>query len=427
MSYVGKFTSSQNAIIGHSRQMRVLSDNIVNQNTPGAKQSEIQFETLVYNGRYRSSQFHTGDGQSGASFHLRQNINLQGQIYGSARPLDLAIEGSGFFMVRDDSVPDGKIRLTRNGQFRPFKSDGGGSRDTGGNTYIADNQGHYLLGWQASGPDLLLPDAAARTEANLAPINVDPITFSDPGKATEEAFVNLNIPNRLTYTPGDTLLHSVEVVDSNGAIQRFNIEFTPTGPDSNDWQATISSADGTFTPANNVIDLVFDANGILQTPQSINLAANWDSGASSNVNLNIAKFTSFGDGFVVNSIDHDGRQPGQLRSYSVDTKGFVTGTFDNGYEVVIAQIPIGDVVNRSLLSPVAGSKYELNDKTGTLNIFRLDENQHAFVHGSSLEDSTADIADSFSKIIITQRAYSAALNAWKTIDETTQIAIGLKR
>lgn len=103
-------------------RVEVISNNLANVNTTAFKRSRARFEDLLY----QTVQGETaGDGvevgsteaiQIGRGTRLAavQRVNLQGPIEQTGRPLDMAIEGDGYFQIRQ---PAGDTVYTRDGSF----------------------------------------------------------------------------------------------------------------------------------------------------------------------------------------------------------------------------------------------------------------------------------------------------------------------
>lgn len=132
--------------------MDVIANNIANVNTYGFKKSRAEFEDLVYHnlkdpGQASGLQSVTPTGvQTGLGVRTAavQKDFTMGQAIQTKNPLDVQIEGPGFFQVR---TPDGEIAYTRDGS---FKKDGNGK--------IVDKNGNALI------PDLVIPATAIQVE-----------------------------------------------------------------------------------------------------------------------------------------------------------------------------------------------------------------------------------------------------------------------
>lgn len=105
-----------------SARMRVIANNLANVNTTGFKRDRATFETLAYQimtapGAPASAENRYATGLSlgsGVEMTGTARVNSQGALATTDNPLDLAIEGDGFFQV---TMPDGTIGYTRAGSF----------------------------------------------------------------------------------------------------------------------------------------------------------------------------------------------------------------------------------------------------------------------------------------------------------------------
>ena len=107
---------------GQSARMRVIANNLANVNTTGFKRDRAEFETLAYQtmtatGAPASAENRYAVGLalgSGVRMTGTARINSQGALNSTENPLDIAIEGEGFFQV---TRPDGTTGYTRAGNF----------------------------------------------------------------------------------------------------------------------------------------------------------------------------------------------------------------------------------------------------------------------------------------------------------------------
>jgi flagellar basal-body rod protein FlgG len=95
-------------------RMDSLANDVANVNTPGYKHLRVGFRDLVYQQSGRGSQANVRTGAGAAAMALGRG-QAQGALQQTGNPLDLAIQGPGFFQIRR---PDGQVALTRNGNFR---------------------------------------------------------------------------------------------------------------------------------------------------------------------------------------------------------------------------------------------------------------------------------------------------------------------
>ncbi len=117
-----------------SKNLDVIGNNIANANTYGAKSSRAEFADMYATAVNGSGANSVGIGVSVAA--VSQQFS-QGSITATSNPMDLAINGAGFFQVSDGNNP---TQYTRNGQFKIDK-DG----------FVVNNQSQKLLGYPATG------------------------------------------------------------------------------------------------------------------------------------------------------------------------------------------------------------------------------------------------------------------------------------
>ena len=103
-------------------RVEVISNNLANVNTTGFKRSRARFEDLLYQtvqGETAGDGIEVGSTEAiqigrGTRLSAVQRVNLQGPIEQTGRPLDMAIEGDGYFQIRQ---PNGESVYTRDGSF----------------------------------------------------------------------------------------------------------------------------------------------------------------------------------------------------------------------------------------------------------------------------------------------------------------------
>ena len=125
------FQSGLSGLNAASRNLDVIGHNVANSNTVGAKAARTEFADL-----YASSLAGAGSSFNGIGVTVADVDQqfTQGDIASSSNPLDMAINGAGFFRLDTN----GTMSYSRNGQFKVDK-DG----------YIVNAQGAHLTGYQA--------------------------------------------------------------------------------------------------------------------------------------------------------------------------------------------------------------------------------------------------------------------------------------
>jgi flagellar basal-body rod protein FlgG len=131
--------TSASGMAAQQLRSEVIANNLANVNTTGFKRSRPQFEDLLYQTIQNGSVIDSRDAratpaiQVGRGVHLAaiQRMHQQGTLELTGRPLDLAIEGDGFFQIQ---LPTGEIAYTRDGGFQI--SDQGALVTNGGYTVL---------------------------------------------------------------------------------------------------------------------------------------------------------------------------------------------------------------------------------------------------------------------------------------------------
>ncbi len=114
--------TSATGMSAQQTRVEIISNNLANVNTPGFKRSRAHFEDLLYQTVQNATVVGEMGAQSVPAIQIGrgtrlsgvQRIDAQGPIEITGRPLDLAIEGDGFFQVR---LPNGNLAYTRDGSF----------------------------------------------------------------------------------------------------------------------------------------------------------------------------------------------------------------------------------------------------------------------------------------------------------------------
>lgn len=149
--------------------------------------------------------------------------------------------------------------------------------------------------------------------------------------------------------------------------------------------------------------------------------------ASTTVSVDFSKMQSFEPGFVLRETSSNGFEEGFLASTFINDKGEVIGNFTNGRFRPVAKLAIGDVVNPELLAPVSDTHFQISALNGPLQLFEVDKTDRVTLVPNALEGSTVNLEREMTHIILTQRAYSSAATALRTIEELLGVATNMKR
>jgi flagellar hook protein FlgE len=177
-------------------------------------------------------------------------------------------------------------------------------------------------------------------------------------------------------------------------------------------------------------NFTFNSNGALTSPaggsvtipnvsvggqQLGSLAINTSSGA-------LTQFSSSGGSATIGQITQNGFAAGQLQSVAINNSGLVVGTFSNGQNIDLASITLSHFNGTNYLKALDGGAYAVTDQSGPAII-----GASGTIQGSSLEGSNTDIADEFTKLIVTQQAYSANTKVITTANDMVQSLLNVLR
>jgi flagellar hook protein FlgE len=195
------------------------------------------------------------------------------------------------------------------------------------------------------------------------------------------------------------------------------------------YQANANAANSAPAWVNAGTDFIFDATGQLNPAVSSlalnNVAVNGVTLGNVSVVFGAGGITQFANsnGTVqVNLLDQNGAPAGQLQSVSVDDQGRIVGTYSNGRIIPLAEVTLANFNGQNYLKRLDGGAYAETADSGPAIL-----NATGKIVGSSLEASNSDIADEFSKLIVTQQAYSANTRIITTTNQMVQDLLNVIR
>ncbi|HXD44767.1 MAG TPA: flagellar hook-basal body complex protein [Pseudolabrys sp.] len=189
-----------------------------------------------------------------------------------------------------------------------------------------------------------------------------------------------------------------------------------------------STATGAQVAWTNVgMNFTFDSTGNLSPSiSSIPLSGVTIDGTSlGNIAIKINGLTQFSTSSgsaTVTSLNQDGYPPGQLQSISISKEGRIAGSFTNGKNVDLAQIPLYSFASPNNLKSLDGGAFAITGDSGPALMGASGQ-----LVGAALEGSNADIADQFTKLIVTQQAYSANTRVITTANQMSQDMLNMLR
>ena len=139
-------------------------------------------------------------------------------------------------------------------------------------------------------------------------------------------------------------------------------------------------------------------------------------------NGGVTQFADANGNVQVNQIQQDGFPAGQLQSVGVSTNGRIVGNYSNGRNLDLAAITLANFNGTNFLKRADGGAFEATDGSGQALY-----GKGGSIVGSSLEGSNTDIADEFTKLIVTQQAYSANTKVITTSNTMVQDLLNVLR
>ncbi len=410
-----------------STALNTIANDLSNMNTTAFKAQTTNFSNLFY-----QQIGETGSGnqiQVGAGTQVASNSTdfSQGSYNTSGMSSqDMAIDGNGFFVVKDT---DGATGYTRDGAF---------SQDTNGTLVTAS--GSSLMGYPVVG-------GAVNTSAPLSPITLPSMGQVQLPAPTQNISMTTNLDSESTSAFPAT----IPVYDSLGQSHNVTITFTPpaagTPPGTWTYSAQLPAADvvgGVPTPITGT--MTFNPNGSLATVNGVNVGTTASGGSPStsldftdtlvdgagpiNLNWNLLgtggtpNITQVDEASTVSGTTADGNGAGTYTGFSIGADGTVTAQYTSGTEVV-GQVALANMTNLQGLNLEADGEYQTTLSSGTASIGAAGSGGLGGIQDSALEESNVNISSEFSDLIIAQRGFEADSKAVTTFDTVAQDTINM--
>ena len=389
-----------------AKNLDVIGNNVANASTVGFKQSQAQFADVYANSL-------TGAGGSGIGIGVKvaqvAQQFTQGNITSTNNPLDIAINGGGFFRV--DS--NGEVNYQRNGQFHLDRMG-----------YIVNPTGAKLTGYTANANGLLstgAPSPLSISTADLVP------------QITSEVNAVLNLDSNSTilsaaaFDKDDpaTYNHStaVSIYDSLGNSHTQQTFYVKTAAGT--WDV-FASTDGGAATAVGTLD--FDSNGTLTTAMPFTVSVAVATGATTpfNVELDYTGTTQFGSAFSVNTMNQDGYTSGRLAGFNIGADGVLLGRYTNGQSAVLGQVVLANFSNPNGLQQLGNNMWAETSTSGNPLIGTPSSGSLGVLQSSAVEDSNVDLTAELVNMITAQRVYQANAQTIKAQDAVLQTLVNLR-
>lgn len=410
MSLISSLFTGVTGLSSNSQAMGIIGDNISNVNTVGFKASKAVFSdifsTILTNGSVTS--------QLGRGSQLQGTIQQfgQGSFEASSNALDLAIDGSGFFVV-SPTTSTGNF-YTRAGQFR-LNDDG----------LVQAITGEILQGQKITNGTV----STSVTDIDLAGVQSSP-------EASTEFTLGANLDG--SATAATTFTSPVTLFNSVGSQVIASIQFTKVA-NANSWTYAITTSEGSVTSGASGT-VTFDTSGQLSSPTSdqtivIDYSASATPAATQTLTWDLVgstgttngKLTGFSAASNNNSLVQDGFTTGTLVGLTVSDTGKISGLFNNGQTDELFQVTMADFLAPSGLTRQGQNLFAQSSESGQPVLGTARTGGFGAIVGQSLELSNVDLAAQFVTMIQTQQAFQASARIITTTDDLLTEAVNLVR
>ncbi|MBL1421144.1 MAG: flagellar hook-basal body complex protein [Alphaproteobacteria bacterium] len=447
MGIFGAMTTAVAGLRAQSTSLEHISDNIANSQTIAYKRTETSFKDVV-------SESDPSSQKAGSVMAFTRSTNsAQGDLLGSEVDTNLAINGAGYFVIAEqageaDGLPtfDGVARYTRRGDFE-LNKDG----------FLVNGAGYYLKGNEIDG-----------TTGNATGTEPSVIRFSNDflaAKPTTSINYRLNLPIHPSTASGKEFLsaeldlvgditkadegvfidesiggNSITVYDEAGNGVDVQLRWAKTSDKPDTWALYYNSnsdpelaEDVSWTRLEE--DYTFGSNSKLIGPPGVvdtgdvvisNMVINGDQLGDMTLkhgsNGGLSQYNDDGGSAIVNDISQNGYSAGEMSSVSVTGDGRVSVTYTNGVVVDKWAIATASFASEGNLKKQNGSAFIATSASG-----KATAGASGSVVANQLEASNTDIAEEFSKLIVTQQAYAASTKILTTANEMLQEVLNMKR
>lgn len=448
------FQQGLSGLNASSKNLDVIGNNVANAGTFGAKTARAEFADM-----YAAAMNGAGTTNIGIGVNLAAVAQqfTQGNITTTENPLDLAINGSGFFQVADvvrdpNAAPntpptmDGPPLYTRNGQFKVDR-----------NGYIVNNQGQVLLGYVANANGVITPQQARPIQLPTAGINPNPtsaieLEFNLDSRAgiTRPSGGGINFNDPTTFNNAT----SVTLFDTMGQDVAVTYYFQKTAANTWDVYATANgvplmgtsaspapvatinyppASGGNPTAAGGGSITYYMGGGGTSTDGRIPIdvpATVRPDGSSTlpivGIQLNMGNSTQYGTTFGVTNLTQNGFAAGQLVGVTIDNSGVIMARFSNGQSRPAGQVELATFRNPQGLQPLGGNVWAATYASGDPTVSAPGSGNMGVLQAGALEESNVDLTAELVNMITAQRAYQANAQTIRTQDQVLQTLVSLR-
>jgi flagellar hook protein FlgE len=410
------FQSGLSGLNASAKNLDIVGNNVANSNTVGFKISRAVFADVFASSLAGAGAANVGIGTKVAAV---QQEFTQGNITVTNNPLDMAINGRGFFRFDNN----GSTSYSRNGQLH-----------VDANGFVVNSDSLRLTGYTVDASNNVI--ASAPVPLRLATNDIDPNpttllqgTLNLDSRAAPIAAA-FSATDATTYTAST----SGGVYDSLGNSHALTMYFVKTAV-AGQWRLH-ATVDGTAVANVNLgagaglpVNLNFNTSGQLTTAMPITPVSLTIGGGAVTplvMALDMTGSTQFGADFGVTAMSQDGFTSGRLVGFDISDDGLIQGRYTNGQSNTLGQVVLANFANPQGLRPTGDNLWEETSSSGSPVLGTPQTGSLGSLQSAAVEDSNVDLTQELVAMITAQRVYQANAQTIKTMDQTLQTLVNLK-
>ncbi len=415
----------------NSDALSVTGDNIANVNTVGFKRSRGVFEDML--GHSVTNSAPGGESGGGARLAQIQQMWSQGALVTSDSPTDLAISGTGFFVVKGTAQGATGDFYTRAGQFH------------------VDNQGHLINpdGMRLQGYTAAADGTMGSTVGDLT-VTAGTIPANPTTKIAIAANLDSNATIPAAWDPTNAagtsnFSNNITVYDSLGNGHEVTMYYRKSASNAWEWHAMVDGGEltggtpGVPTQGANG-NVTFTTNGALDTEATA--ASTWnfqnataaqamafDFGTSITTDggTGLNGTTQFASSSTTTGLTQDGFAAGSVSGIHIGDDGTLTGVFSNGQQRALGRVAMASFANVDGLSRAGQGLYLGTESSGAALVGGANTGGRGGVVSGSLEQSNVDLGTEFVNLISFQRGFQANSKVITTADQMYGELVNIKQ
>lgn len=420
------FDTAVSGIKASSTSLGIIGNNIANAGTTGFKTSRGEFADVFASSQLGSSTNAIGKGVQVVG--INQSFS-QGNISFTDNVLDMAINGTGFFVLSND----GTNVYSRAGNFQVDREG-----------YVVNSSGDRLMTFNTTEDGVLT--------GGMGELKIDTSLIQPKSTTSVGMVANLDSRGEVPATPWPATgfdafatpptapspdmfnsSTSVTIYDSLGNSHVQSLYFVKTTTE-NEWEVH-SMIDGVSESGPDT--LAFDSSGKIPagslpfeidvtgwTPLDAN--GNPNGAAAQTFTVGLSDLSQYGSEFSVTNIEQDGYTTGQLRGIEVGESGVVFARFTNGQARALGKVALANFSNTAGLQPLGGSLWAETFASGQPTLSGPGTGGMGVVQSGALEDSNVEVTQQLVDMIVAQRNFQANAKVIQTEDTITQTVINLR-